>query len=116
MANRLPHELGFEVLRMSAMKEWALYYARQGLAVFPLVPGTKSPFKGSNGSSEATTDFEQIERWWTQHPDANIGTRPSAAGLYVYDVDPRNGGDADHQWLCAEHGTIESPLQVNSPS
>lgn len=98
------------------MKDWALYYARHGLAVFPLVPGTKSPFKDSHGSSEATTDIDQIERWWSLHPEANIGTRPSAAGLYVYDVDPRNGGDIDHQRLCAEHGPIDSPLRVNSPS
>lgn len=101
---------------MSAMLDWALYYARLGWAVFPLVPGTKSPFKDSHGSSEATTDPERIRAWWAQHPDANIATRPSAAGLYVYDVDPRNGGDVDHQRLQAERGPIDSPLRVNSPS
>lgn len=98
------------------MLDWALYYARLGWAVFPLVPGTKSPFKDSHGSSEATTDPERIRAWWTQHPDANIATRPSAAGLYVYDVDPRNGGVADHERLQAIHGSISSPLRVNSPS
>lgn len=97
------------------MLDWALYYARLGWAVFPLVPGTKSPFKDSHGSSEATTDETTIRAWWTRTPDANIGTRPSAAGLYVYDVDPRNGGDTDHQRLQAEHGPIESPLRVDSP-
>lgn len=97
------------------MLDWALYYARLGWAVFPLVPGTKSPFAGSHGSSEATTDEATIRAWWTAHPDANIGTRPSAAGLYVYDVDPRNGGDADHARLEAEHGPLVTPLIVNSP-
>lgn len=101
---------------MSSMIDWALYYARLGWAVFPLVPGTKSPFKDSHGSSEATTDEATIRAWWTRNPGANIGTRPSAAGLYVYDVDPRNGGDADHQRLEAEHGAIVTPLRVNSPS
>lgn len=101
---------------MSSMVDWALYYARLGWAVFPLVPGTKSPFKGTHGSSEATTDPEQIRAWWAANPHANIGTRPSAAGLYVYDVDPRNGGDADHERLQAAHGAIASPLRVNSPS
>ena len=97
---------------MSSMVDWALYYARLGWAVFPLVPGTKSPFKGTHGSSEATTDAEQIRAWWAANPHANIGTRPSAAGLYVYDVDPRNGGDADHERLQAAHGAIASPLRV----
>lgn len=101
---------------MSAMRDWALFYARLGWSVFPLVPGTKSPFKGTHGSSEATTDEAIIRAWWEAHPDANIGTRPSAAGLYVYDVDPRNGGDADHLRLCEQHGPTYSPLRVNSPS
>lgn len=101
---------------MSAMRDWALFYARLGWAVFPLVPGTKSPFAGSHGSSEATTDEATIRAWWEAHPDANIATRPSAAGLYVYDVDPRNGGDVDHVRLCEQHGTIDSPLRVDSPS
>lgn len=101
---------------MSAMRDWALFYARLGWSVFPLVPGTKSPFAGSHGSSEATTDEATIRAWWEAHPDANIGTRPSAAGLYVYDVDPRNGGDTDHLRLCEQHGPIDSPLRVNSPS
>ncbi|MNZ12912.1 hypothetical protein D3C78_297950 [compost metagenome] len=101
---------------MSVMMDWALYYASLGWAVFPLVPGTKSPFKGSKGSAEATADAAQIITWWTENPDANIGCRPSSANLYVYDVDPRNGGLADHARLEREHGPISSPLRVNSPS
>lgn len=100
---------------MSPMHQWARYYAGLGWHVFPLVAGTKSPFKGSRGSTEATTDLAQIDAWWSANPDANIGTRPSAGGLYVYDVDPRNGGDADHERLQALHGPLSSPLKVLSP-
>lgn len=101
---------------MSLMHQWARFYASRGWHVFPLVPGTKSPFKGSRGSSEATTDLKQVDAWWTAHPDANIGTRPSAAGLYVFDVDPRNGGLQSMQELEQQHGAIDSPLRVKSPS
>lgn len=100
---------------MSPMHQWARYYAGLGWHVFPLVAGTKSPFKGSKGSTEATTDLAQIDAWWSANPDANIGTRPSAGGLYVFDVDPRNGGDQDYAALCALHGEIDSYLRVNSP-
>lgn len=86
-----------------------------GWHVFPLVAGTKSPFKGSRGSSEATTDLAQIDAWWSANPDANIGTRPSAGGLYVFDVDPRNGGSESFAALQAEHGAIGSLLRVDSP-
>lgn len=100
---------------MSPLHGWARFYASIGWHVFPLVPGTKVPFKGSKGSSEATTDVKQIDEWWTANPEAGIGTRPSAGGLYVFDVDPRNGGSASFDSLVAEHGPIQSPLRVSSP-
>lgn len=100
---------------MSPLHGWARFYASIGWHVFPLVPGTKVPFKGSNGSSEATTDVAQIDQWWTAHPEAGIGTRPSAGGLYVFDVDPRNGGSASVQELKQLHGEFDSPLRVSSP-
>ena len=100
---------------MSPLHQWARYYAGLGWHVFPLVAGTKSPFKGTHGSSEATTDLAQIDAWWSAHPDANIGTRPSAGGLYVFDVDPRNGGAESFAALTAIHGEIDSYLRVDSP-
>lgn len=101
-----------------SMKAWAVKYAKMGWAIFPLVPGTKSPFKDSHGSSEATSDLAQVEAWWDAHPNANIGFRPaiSGEGLYVFDVDPRNDGHLTLPLLEAEHGPISSPLRVNSPS
>lgn len=100
---------------VSNLHAWARYYASIGWHVFPLVAGTKSPFKGSKGSTEATTNLATIDAWWAANPDANIGTRPSAGGLYVFDVDPRNGGDQGFAKLQQQHGPIASPLRVNSP-
>lgn len=105
------------MIEPSVMHQWALFYASIGFTVFPLVPGTKSPFKGSKGSSEATTCTAQIGEWWSVNPDAGIGFRPSSScqGLYVYDVDPRNGGDVAHTALIAEHGPMPNTPQVLSP-
>jgi hypothetical protein len=45
------------------------------------------------GLKDATTDPEQIKRWWQKWPDANIGIATGAvSGLLVIDVDPRHGG------------------------
>lgn len=98
---------------MSPLHQWARYYAGRGFAVFPLVPGTKSPFKDSAGSSEATSDLAQVDAWWTANPNANIACKPSAScgGLYVWDVDPRNGGLESLATL----PPVESPLRVRSP-
>ncbi|MBI5886143.1 MAG: bifunctional DNA primase/polymerase [Deltaproteobacteria bacterium] len=62
----------------------ALRYAELGYPVFPCVPCGKVPIT-PHGFKDASTDAAQIEAWWTEHPDANIGI--STAGLLVIDVD-----------------------------
>jgi hypothetical protein len=62
----------------------ALRYAELGYRVFPCAPSGKAPLT-EHGFHDATTDQEEIERWWTQHPNANIGI--PAAGLVVIDID-----------------------------
>jgi hypothetical protein len=45
------------------------------------------------GLKDATTDPEQIKRWWQKWPDANIGIATGAAsGFFVVDIDPKNDG------------------------
>jgi Bifunctional DNA primase/polymerase, N-terminal len=65
--------------RMSELHEAARIYARQGIPVFPLAPGTKVPLisaeHGGRGLHDATTDVSRIDAWWTACPAANIGLR-----------------------------------------
>lgn len=67
--------------------KWAALYYSQGLGwpVFPLRPGGKTPLT-RNGFKDATTDRSQIEKWWSDHPDANIGL-PTGHHFDVIDVD-----------------------------
>lgn len=66
----------------------ALAYAqRLGWSVFPVVPGTKSPYAGSHAHLDATTDRAAIEAWWTRRPEADIGISCQASCLVVIDVD-----------------------------
>ena len=75
-----------EAQRRSEMLDHALDLAIQGLAVFPLRPGTKVPLV-KDWESKASTDIEQIMRWWTTTPRANIAIACGPSNLLVIDLD-----------------------------
>jgi hypothetical protein len=64
----------------------ALAYARAGWPVFPCIPGEKVP-STANGFHDATTDPEQIRRWWSANPGRNVAIATGAPGPDVVDVD-----------------------------
>ena len=87
----------------------ALYYAQHyGWPVFPLVPGDKRPLT-KNGFYDATTDAEQIKKWWTANPDANIGL-PTGIAFDVIDVDLPDGPESLKQMtkLPDIHGRVRT--------
>jgi DNA-binding MarR family transcriptional regulator len=62
----------------------ALQNAAMGLPVLPLRAGTKIPAT-NRGVYDATTDPEQIRRWWQRWPNANVGI--ACGGILVTDLD-----------------------------
>lgn len=61
------------------------------LPVFPCAPDKKPLTK--HGFKDASTDENQIRRWWAANPDALIGVPTGAAsGLLVIDIDPAGAG------------------------
>ena len=96
---------------VKSMKEWALYYAELGLAVFPLAYRNKVPAI-EGGCKAATTEKSKIERWWNQNPRYNIGiaTGNKSNGLVVIDldVDKNKGIDGYAYKSTAEKCNVES--------
>ena len=84
----------------------ALWYAKHGYAVFPVMPRGKVPMGAlvPRGVLEATTDAAVIGKWWTGVPNANIGIAAGASQLVVIDVDPQHGGDESLAILRARYG------------
>lgn len=72
-----------------ALTQAARWYAAHGIAVFPLRPGEKRPAT-AHGLHDATTDIHQINDWWADTPQANIGL-PTGHMFDVIDIDPPEG-------------------------
>lgn len=62
----------------------ALWYAEQGLHVFPLRPGTKIPHQRTRGLHDATNNPDRIHDWWTRWPNSNVAI---ATGHHVDVID-----------------------------
>lgn len=114
-------------MQHNPLLEAALRYAARGWRVVPLhsirngvctcskAAECNSPAKHPrtlNGLKDASSDPKQIERWWTQWRDANIGVLAGeSSGLTIIDVDPRNGGD---QSLAAISHLLPETLTVQT--
>lgn len=75
----------------AAVLETAERLARAGWPVFPCVPGEKRPLT-MHGMLDASTDPEQIRRWWRRTPTANLAVPTGPATIDVLDVDVRPNG------------------------
>jgi uncharacterized protein YdaU (DUF1376 family) len=100
----------------------ALKYAQRGLYVFPLYEPAPdlngwSCRKGQNctgvgkhprtptGFKDASRDEEQIIKWWTRNPNANIGIATGkVSNVVVVDIDDRSGGPDTLDALLLEVG------------
>ena len=66
-----------------------------------------------NGQKDATTDLTQIEQWWTENPEYNIGVMARSSGFLVIDIDPRSGGDVAYEKLLeAVGGTLPDTVEA----
>ena len=71
---------------MTKFLDAPLEYTDRGWKVFPLWPTTKKPIH-DGGFQNGITDDTQIEFWWSEYPNANIGLNLLASGLVAVDVD-----------------------------
>lgn len=94
----------------------ALAYARLGWHVFPQARTGKAPLT-PHGHKDATTNPDTIRAWWSKNPDANIGVSVEASGLFVLDVDCKDGKPNGHEALAAlvaEYGDLPVTVEAES--
>ncbi len=99
--------------------------AQLGHAVFPINPSSGLPYgndqvakaaglpmpeNGQGGINCATTDQNTVAKWSVAFPNALIGIRTgTASGLYVLDVDRKNGKDGFNTLFLNNWATPETP-------
>ena len=89
----------------AVLLRWALQYATGGTKIFPCCPadGAFQNYKGepikakaplvTNGFKDATTDLDQIAKWWGNlYPSAMIGRMVPLDQIGI-DIDPWKGGN-----------------------
>jgi len=96
----------------------ALSYAEHGFHVFPVRPHRKEPLI-KDWPNRATTDEAIIRKWWSRHPDANIGIATGPSGIIAIDVDVKKGAIGMESWrdILQKHGqALGETLTTETPT
>jgi len=100
----------------------ARWLSKRGMHVFPLMPGTKVPAVRADWEGCATTDLEQIDRWWgTGRCNVAVATGPSGLVVVDLDVSAEGNGPNGRETLraIAEKASDSLPVRtmtVSTPS
>ena len=100
---------------MKQIIEYALDYAKAGYKIFPVKENGKNPATGK-GFLDATTDIEQIEKWWSKNQNHNIGLPMASNHFVAIDIDMHgdvNGFDNLEKHILA-CGLSDLPVTVEA--
>ncbi len=86
---------------MNPMLDHALNYAQEHFKIFPLKVNSKSEQILNSWENEASDDLHQVQSWWSDHPDANIGveTGEGFIAIVVNNSIDRNGKEVMEPYI-----------------
>lgn len=96
------------VSKRSGVLNAALGYAELGYRVLPVAPGSKRPLL-RDWPTAASADPAVIEKWFSEHPNANIAIL--AEGCLVLDLDAGYDSDFVNAARAAEIKALAPPVQ-----
>ncbi len=100
-------------MKASPAKQAALHYLSIGWCVVPLRSREKRPLTPWQSYQQKRPSRRQIETWFRDNPDANVGIVTGAvSGLVVLDIDTAHGGEDSVQALEQRYGPIPSTVEA----
>lgn len=79
-------------------------------------PCIADPLSRCHSFYSATDDIEVVKHWVNETPGMQLAVATGkASGVFVFEYDPKSGGDATYQELIREHGVISTETNM-SPS
>lgn len=104
-------------IQSSELAADAVELVRRGFSVLPLATRAKEP-NGRlvpHGVYDASSDPDRVAAWWCDTPDGNIGIATGrASGVFVVDMDPRNGGCQSLATLVHQFGALPETATVTT--
>jgi len=93
----------------------ALAYLARGWSVIPIETRGKRPLVAWLEFQSRHPSRAEVEAWFGQRPDANVGIVTGAvSGLVVLDVDASHGGDQSLSGLELAHGPLPATVEARS--
>lgn len=95
----------------TGLLEPAMWFARNGFRIHPLMPGTKNQPRWPGWQNRATRDLNEVHDWWRWHKADNIAVA-TGTGVMVIDLDVKHGVDGTasfKSWL-DEHFGVDLPV------
>ncbi|HEQ0844890.1 TPA: bifunctional DNA primase/polymerase [Streptococcus pyogenes] len=97
---------------MKSMKDYALAYQKLGFSVLPISLNKKKPMISFRDKKAMTA--EEIEKFWTNNPQANIALKTDKFFVIDIDVHGANGFESMKKWDGLKY--ITPTLQAKTPS
>lgn len=102
---------------MDVLEAAITYATNYGWKLIPVDPDTKRPLiEGGEAFSNASSDPEQLRRWWKQHPSAGVAVVCGLASKIVVvdcDVDQDKDGLVKFGELQVRHGIVDPTTPVS---
>jgi hypothetical protein len=93
--------------------DWALYWARQGLHVFPVERFLGSPLV-DRWHSAATHNIATIAEWWSTWPTADVAGVLDKSGRYAVVASAEQGGDVELAEVEEEFGELPAVFRFSN--